>query len=137
VNKTKLGITTGILSVILFLSGLSSFLIMVLVAGYILIFEGDEKLRKNAVKAVFFILGIVVISSFISILNDVLGAINALGRVFSANAGSLRIPLGLDTLLREILAIVEKVGILLFAYKSRKGDEVNIPVIDDVVKKLL
>lgn len=137
VNKTKLGITTGMLAAILFLSGLSSFLIMILVAGYILIFEGDENLRKNAVKAILFMLGLVVIRAFISILNDGFGAINSLGRMFSDDAGALRIPLGLDTLLLYVLAIIEDLGLLLFAYKSRKGDVVNVPVIDKLVDKIL
>ena len=38
VNKTRLGITTGMLAAVLFLSGLSGYLVLILVAGYILIF---------------------------------------------------------------------------------------------------
>lgn len=136
VNKTRLGITTGMLAAVLFLSGLSGYLVLILVAGYILIFEGDEKLRKNAVKAILFMLGIAVIRTFIATLNDGFSAINALGRMFSDQAGSLRVPLGLDTLLSYIISIIQEVGLLIFAYQSRKGDEVNIPVIDNLVEKL-
>jgi len=136
VNKTKLGITTGMLASILFLSGLSNFLIMVLVAGYILIFEGDENLRKNAVKGILFMLGLVVIRAFISLLNDGFGVINTLGRMFSENSGSLYIPFGLDTFLQYVISVIQGGGLLIFAYKSRKGDVVDIPVIDDFIEKL-
>ena len=81
-------------------------------------------------------LGIAVIRTFIATLNDGFSAINALGRMFSDQAGSLRVPLGLDTLLSYIISIIQEVGLLIFAYQSRKGDEVNIPVIDNLVEKL-
>lgn len=135
-NKTKLGITTGMLAAILFLLGLTNFIVMALVAGYILIVESDEKLRKNAMKAILFVLGIIVIETFISVINSGFGAINSLGRMFSDEAGALRFPLNLDTFILQILSIIKQAGLLVFAYKARKGDEVNVPVIDNLVEKL-
>ena len=52
-NKTKLGITTGLLAALAYFTGcFSGYLLLFLVAGYVLLKEEDEWLRKNVVKAV-------------------------------------------------------------------------------------
>ena len=52
-QKTKLGISVGLLGAAIYFTGLfSGYLVAVLLAGYVLMFEENEWLRKNAVKAV-------------------------------------------------------------------------------------
>ena len=52
-EKSKLGISVGLLAALLYFLGLlSGYLVTVLVAGYILVAESNLWLRKSAVKAV-------------------------------------------------------------------------------------
>lgn len=51
-QKTRLGISVGLLGAAIYFMGLfSGYLLAVLLAGYVLLFEENSWLRKNAVKA--------------------------------------------------------------------------------------
>ena len=50
-QKTRLGISVGLLGAAIYFMGLfSGYLLAVLLAGYVLLFEENSWLRKNAVK---------------------------------------------------------------------------------------
>ena len=52
-QKTKIGMTVGLLGAAIYFIGLfSGYLTVVLLIGYVLLFEENEWLRKSAVKAV-------------------------------------------------------------------------------------
>lgn len=50
-HKSRLGVSVGLLGAGVFLSGIIGIIPVVLLAGYILLFESNEWLRKTAVKA--------------------------------------------------------------------------------------
>ena len=52
-QKTKLGISVGLLGAAIYFTSLfSGYLVPVILTGYVLLFEENDWLRKNAVKAV-------------------------------------------------------------------------------------
>ena len=64
-QKTRLGISVGMLGAAIYLTGLfSGYVVAVLMAGYVLLFEENSWLRRSAVKAV----SLMVFFSFITVL---------------------------------------------------------------------
>ena len=75
-KKTKLGISVGLLGAAIYFMGLfSGYLVVVLLAGYVLLCEDNEWLKKSAVKAV----SVMALFSFlITVVNLVPNAISVI-----------------------------------------------------------
>jgi len=125
-KKTKLGLSIGAFAALTFLSGLVSFLVLALMAGYALAFEEDKSLKKNA-----------VITAIVGSIDNVIAAVNGLMNSIKAGSGDLHIPLGLDGIILNIFDIIEKLGLIILAFKAFKGNDLKIPVVDDYVNKSL
>ena len=66
-QKTRLGITVGLMGALTYFIALfGGYLAMIIVAGYILLFESNEWLKKAAVKAAVITIGFAVLISVIS-----------------------------------------------------------------------
>lgn len=76
-QKTKLGISVALLGAALYFMGLINVIALVLLAGYVLLFEQNEWLRRCAVKSVAlyvaFALLVGVISTVIDPISSMLG----------------------------------------------------------------
>jgi uncharacterized membrane protein YbhN (UPF0104 family) len=77
-QKTKLGISVGLLGAALYFLGLLSFLGLLILSGYVLLFETNEWLRRSAVKAVAVVIGFALISMIFTFGNDIFSSINGL-----------------------------------------------------------
>ncbi len=68
VQKTKLGISVGLLGAAIYFMGLfSGYMVAVLLAGYVLLFEENEWLKKSAVKAIAVVLSDVWVTPLFSL----------------------------------------------------------------------
>lgn len=134
-NRTKLGIATGSFAAITFLSGLTGLLIVAVLAGYVLIAESDEKLRRNVIRAVVFVLVIMVVRTLVGALGDVLGTIDSFIHIFNSSASAIAMPAALNSFLYNVIDILEKVGLLVFALQATKGDDVKVPVVENILRK--
>ena len=77
-NKTKLGISTHLLAAIVYLLGLfGNTVAIVIAAGYVLIREDDEWLRKSAIKALVIHVFITALTYVIAFIPGVFEAINS------------------------------------------------------------
>ncbi len=133
-QKTKLGISVGLLGAALYFMGLVNFLGLILLAGYVLLFESNEWLRRSAVKAVAIVLGFALISVAIGISNDVFAVLNGL---LSWVRISFRIswPLQLDSIVLNVVDILEKLILLLLGFKAFTQGSMNVGPIDNVIDK--
>ncbi len=133
-QKTKLGISVGLLGAALYFMGLVNFLGLILLAGYVLLFESNEWLRRSAVKAAAIVLGFALISVVIGISNDVLSVLNSL---LSWVKIPFRItwPLQLDSMVLNAVDALEKLVLLLLGFKAFTQGSMNIGPIDKVIDK--
>ncbi|OPZ88721.1 MAG: hypothetical protein BWY74_03015 [Firmicutes bacterium ADurb.Bin419] len=133
-QKTKLGISVGLLGAAMYFLGLVNFLGLILLAGYVLLFESNEWLKKSAVKAAAIVIGFALISVVISISNDVFAVLNGL---LSWVRISFRIswPLQLDSIFLNIMDILEKLILLLLGFKAFTQGTMNVGPIDKVIDK--
>ena len=133
-EKTKLGVSVGMLGATMYFFGLVSVLALVVVGGYILLFESNEWLKKTVIKAVAIIIAFALLSQAISFSNDLLGVING---ILSWVSSTLRVtwPLGLDSIARGVLSALEKFILVILGIKAFTYGDIKIAPIDRVIEK--
>jgi hypothetical protein len=133
-EKTKLGISIGLLGAALYFTGLMNFLGLIVLAGYVLLFEKNEWLKRSAVKAVAIVIGFTLISVLIGISNDILGIFNNLLSWFKISF-RLSWPLKLDSIALNVFGVLQKIVLLLLGFKAFTQGSLTVGPIDKVVDK--
>ena len=137
--KTKLGISTGILAALTYFAalfaGFSTALIVL--AGYILLFEADEWLKRMAVKAVIFTVTMSVLSSLIGFIPNIFELINDIVSLFNGEYVSVDWLNDIVNLLQTVIYFVNKVVLLLLGIKAISKTTIYVPVIDGMVNKFI
>ena len=130
---TKLGIKTNIVAMLVCIVGfVSGYVGVLLIAGYILLMEGDRMLRKTAIKT----LTIMCISSLlvgvIGLIPDTVSWIASVLQLFdgSMNVGIL---LSICDVLSGVVWLAEAFLLLFMAFKAYKGSEFSIKQLDTIV----
>lgn len=136
-QKTKLGISVGMLGAVLYFMGLfSGYLITFLLAGYVLLCENNEWLKKAAVKVV----AIMIIFSFwTTIVGLVPGAISVIDDIVSIFGGNFYIAFvsNLVNAIVSVLNILEKLLLLGLGVKALNQGTIPVPVIDNLINKYM
>ena len=133
--NTKLGISTGVLAAAIFaVACFGGYVSVLLLVGYVFLFESDEWLKKAGVKALAVMLLADFICGVINVLPSVFNWINRLLGFFekSVNFTPVTNFLGLFT---SVVAIAETVFLLLLAYKALKNETVKVPFVDSFIDK--
>ena len=136
-QKTRLGISVGMLGAAIYLTGLfSGYLVAVLMAGYALLFEENGWLKRSAVKAV----SLMVFFSFITVLvNLIPNAMSCIGYIASMFGGSFHIGFisNLVSAVTSAIDIIEKVLFLALGVKALNQGTIVVPVVDKMINKYM
>lgn len=136
-QKTKLGISVGLLGAGLYFMGLfSGYMVTVLMTGYVLLCEENEWLRKAAVKAI----SVLVLFSFIgAIINLIPNAMSFIDHIVSMFGGSFYIAF-ISNLVNAVvtaLNVVEKLLLLGLGVKALNQGTIAVPVVDGLINKYM
>lgn len=145
-NKTKLGISTGLLAALAYFAGcFSGYLLLFLVAGYVLLKEEDAWLRKNVVKAVALMVVFSVATCALGLIPDLINWLNSGFGII--NVSLYTIPFvgtillskitGIISFLTGAIGIVETVAFLLLGLSALKQKDVKISPIDKMIEKYM
>ena len=132
--KTNLGISVGLFGAALYFSGIISFIVLVLLAGYVLLREQDKWLRRAAVKAV----GIVVFFNIFSaigglasnsttFLNNVVLLFN--GTITLTNVNRV------ITLFLTAVSFIQILILLIMAFRALRMTDSPFSAVDNVIDK--
>ena len=136
-QKTKLGISVGLLGAAIYFMGLfSGYMVAVVLAGYVLLFEENSWLRKSAVKAVSVM---VLFSLLIAVLNLVPNAIGFINDIVSIFGGSFYVAF-LSNLISAVVAalnIIEKLLMIGLGVKALTQGTIAVPVVDNLINKYM
>lgn len=136
-EKTKLGISAGILGALIYCTGLfSGYMITIIIAGYILIAEEDAWLRKTAVKAVMLLVAFSLIGVLIGLIPDLIEIIDNLLNIFGSYF-SLPVINNLLYFIQSIVNLAKIVIFLLLAVLALSKKPVKIPGLDDMVDRMM
>jgi len=132
--KTKLGISPELLGAALYFTGLISIIPLVVMAGYVLIVEENEWLKKTAVKAV----GVVI---FFAILSSVVGLVSNSTSLLSDFVSLFRGTLSLGwlnrilSICRTAISLVQALLLLLLGFMALKQGDIKLGSVDKVIEK--
>ena len=135
--KTKLGISIGAMGALLYFASLfGGYIPLLLVAGYVLVAEGDDWLRRMAVKAVTFTVAISILSFVVSLVPYLFNIINDVLAIFNEYFYP-EIISDIVSLLHTIISVAESVILALLGIKAFSKTTVYIPVVDSLVNKIM
>lgn len=136
-EKTKLGISVGLMGALMFLSGYLGITALVLVGGYILLKEDNRNLKKYAVYTLVLYLVFLAASMVVSFVSNAFDILNFKNWMYSVNVINTlySILLAILSTLSSIIAIAEKLVFGLLAIGALMGKEIKIAALDKVVDK--
>lgn len=134
-QKTKLGLSVGIVAALAYLCGLmSGYVALIILAGYVLLKEDDKWLKYSVVKAIAVAAVFDVIITIINLLPDFLDWISScvsLGSgYFSYTTFSSVI-----SIIVSALRILKTIFFIILIFKALKQETINIPIVDDLITK--
>lgn len=136
-QKTRLGISVGLLGATIYFMGLfSGYLVAVILAGCVLLCEENSWLRKSAVKAVSVM---AVFSLTVVVLNLVPDIFSFINYIFSMFGGSFYVPF-ISNLINAIvvaLNFIEKLLMLGLGMKAMNQGTIAVPVVDNLISKYM
>ena len=136
-KKTRLGISVGLLGAATYFLGLfSGYIVVVILAVYILLFETNEWLRKSAVKAVALLVFFSLLIAVINLIPNAISFINNLMAVFDKSF-SVIILSRIVTVIVSALDIIEKILFILLGVKAINQGTISLPVVDKLINKYM
>lgn len=134
-QKTKLGISVGLMGAIAYFAGLfSGYLVAVLIFGYIMLVEDNPWLRKTAVKSIVLLVTFSALSAVIGLIPDFISFINTIFNVFGSHF-SLSILTNILAVISSALSILKTVVFLVLGLKALNQGTLTIPVVDNLTNK--
>lgn len=136
-QKTKIGISVGMLGAAIYLTGLfSGYLVPVILTGYVLLFEENEWLKRSAVKAVSLMLLFSFITVLINLIPDAMGCISYVVSMFGGNfyIGFIS---NLVSAVTSVIDIIEKILFIGLGVKALNQSTIAVPVVDKLINKYM
>lgn len=136
-EKTKLGISVGIAAAaIYFIAYFGGYIPAVLMAGYVLIAEENQWLKRSAVKAVATLACFSALFAVIGLLPDALSWIGSLAALFNGSF-SYGVISKLLSVITGALGIAKTVIFLMLGVKALTLSNVKVPFVDDFLNKYM
>lgn len=136
-HNTRLGISAGALGAAAYLAGFfGGYVVVVLLTGYVLLFEENAWLRRCVVKAAVLLLFFTFLIGCINIIPDILDAISNFSSIFGR---SVTIPIiyNIISFITSILTVFEKILILGLGIKATRQETIVIPAVDSLVSRFM
>ena len=136
-QKTKLGISVGMLGAVLYFMGIfSGYLLVAILAAYVLLYEENGWLKQSAVRAV----AILVIFSFgITVVKLIPDAMDFVDDIVPIFGGHFRIVMisNVASVIVSALNLIEKLLLLCLGVKALRQESISVPIIDTLLDKYM
>lgn len=136
-EKTKLGISVGIAAAaIYFVAYFGGYVPAILMAGYVLIAEENQWLKRSAVKAVATLACFSALFAVIGLLPDALSWIGSLVDLFNGSF-SYSVVSKILSVITEALDIAKTVIFLMLGVKALIQATIKVPFVDNFLNKYM
>lgn len=137
-QKTKLGISVGLLGAIIYFASAfgGGYLVALLLCGYVLLVEDNPWLRKTSVKAVLLLIMFSLVSVVLGLIPDIWETITNLLMAFNKYPSSTFIS-GINSTISSAITIVKSVLFVILGLKSLNQGVIKLPVIDKLIDKYM
>lgn len=134
--KTKLGISIALVGAAMYFLGAISFIPAMLLAGYVLIAEQNDWLRRQAAKMI----GVVIVFGLLSIavgwLDDIASVLNIIVNWFDDGV-YIRIPANLTSLCQYVISLAKEIFLLVMGFMALGMKGVKLGVVDKQLDKYM
>lgn len=134
--KTKLGISIALVGAAMYFLGAFSFVPAMLLAGYVLIAEENEWIKRQAAKMIGVVLLFGLLSIAVGWIDDVVGMLNIIVRWFNSDV-YLSVPASLTYLIQYIISIVKEILLLVMGFKALGMKNLKFGPIDKLLDKFM
>lgn len=136
-QKTKIGVTTGVLgAAICFTALFNGYVGVFLLAGYVLLCEDNEWLRWTAVKVVTAMMCFSVLVAVIGFVPELIGFIDDICRIFNGTF-SFNFLVNLTNAVTSGIYLMEKALFLVLGVKALHQGSIAIPIVDTMLEKYM
>lgn len=136
-QKTKLGISVGLLGAAIYVAGLAGgYIPALLLVGYVLWFEENEWLKKAAVKAIAVMMCVSFFTQLIGLIPDAFSWLSSLLGVVGLHIGYSWISTVVSVFTKG-LDFLRTVVMLILAAKALKQGTIKIPFVDSIIEKYM
>lgn len=133
--RTRLGISVGLLGAATYLAAyFDGFFPVLVIAGYVLMFEENEWLRRTVVKAAAVMFCFSFLIALIGLLPDVLGIIGTTVAMFDGTF-SYGVVNSIVSIVYQILEIIRTCLFLMLGAKALNQGTVAVPFVDKLINK--
>lgn len=133
--KTKLGISVGLMGAAVYFFGLvGGYTPLLLLAGYMVLFEENRWLKVSAVKAVAVCVFFSVISIFVGFIPETMRLINEICQIFNGSF-TVEIIHEIVDLLETVLSIARTIVLLLLAFKALNQKSFGFSFVDKLINR--
>ena len=135
--KAKLGVSVGLLGAGIYLAAIFGGLTpVILMAGYVLLFEENEWLKKSAVKAIAIVLSFAFLVTLINLIPDLLRWVATLVSVFKGTF-NYSVLSSIISVITQAIEIIRTCLFLLLGAKALTQGTVAVPVVDKLINKYM
>lgn len=137
-QKTKLGISVGLLGAIIYFASAfgGGYLVALLLCGYVLLVEDNPWLRKTSVKAVLLLIMFSLVSVVLGLIPDIWETITNLLMAFNKYPSSTFIS-GINSTISSAITIIKSVLFVILGLKALNQGVIKLPVIDKLIDKYM
>ena len=132
-QKTKLGLSIGMLSTLIYLVALfGEYTPLLLLVGYVLLFEQNDWLKRVCFKAVAILVAFSIATALVDLVPDVIGIIADLVSIFDERFSYSAVS-SIVSALKSALSVVKTILLLMLALKAYKIRDVKLTKIDTLI----
>ncbi|MCQ2534198.1 MAG: hypothetical protein MJ172_06490 [Clostridia bacterium] len=135
-ERSNLGISVGLLGAFLCFAALGGgYIPAVIIAGYILMREGNMWLRTLAIRVIALMVVVTAVVTLINLIPDCWGWIGSWARLFEVDDFPQYKLNSLIGIITSIINICKTILLLCLGFKALKGSTIKLPVVDGMVSK--
>jgi len=133
-EKTRLGITISLLGGALYFIGLMGITPLIIAAGYVLVMEENQWLKRVAVKAVAVVLFFTILSNLVGLVGDSSSFLNNLVQLFNGSINLATVN-RLVSMARIVISFISTLCLLMLGFRAMKMGDVRVGAVDRAVDK--
>lgn len=136
-QKTRFGVTVGAVGAITYFAALfGGYLPVLVLAGYVLLFEENTWLRRSVVKAVVLMAFFSVLLAIIGLIPDAIALISSIANMFQETFMLPKVN-QVIAIINKIIDLIQSVLFLGLGFKALNQGTIVIPLFDSMVSKYM
>jgi len=133
-EKTKIGISIGLLGAALYFIAIINIVPLVVIAGYVLLFEENAWLKRVAVKAVCVVIFFAIFTALINLVSNSYNLIVDISALFGDSINIAQFHRVMN-ILRTVISVVQVIVLLMLGFSALKQGNVKFGPVDNTINK--